>query len=536
MTKSKNTKRALLCSVLSVLLCTAMLVGSTFAWFTDSVTSGMNKIVAGNLEVELEYSKDGGAWDTVNAETSIFDNAAKWEPGYTEIVYLKVNNAGSLALKYQFAINVADKVIGETADGTDIDLSNFIKFGLVETDTPFAAGSEGRTAALAAVADNAALISAGYSSEEGHLAKGASSKMLALVVYMPEDVGNAANHGTGKQAPSIDMGISLVATQDTVESDSFDDQYDAGASLVLPDFVAANDAELSKVMDKLCNPEDPNYQEGDKDVVVELAPNTTYSEEFIVKQYPTWNGQLAGANPPTNIDYQNLDENDQLKVKFVGGEGTVIKGTVNVNGFGHNIGPDAELSQYVSTEFENITFDASDAQYLVTPQINLKAAATNVYFRNCTFKGGKHLLAGGVRHDTVFNINFIGCTFDNSPCISGYWTTLNIENCNGQVGPYGFLNLQSGGNITIKNSNVTCSAGSASDAYIIRTNTQAVIEAVDSSIAVTGGAPLLTLRQNGPKTITFNGCTLQYQTLVTHTNGSTPDTTTITIDGEQVTE
>ena len=55
MTNSKNTKRALLASVLSVVLCCAMLVGSTFAWFTDSVTSGKNQIVAGNLDVELEY-------------------------------------------------------------------------------------------------------------------------------------------------------------------------------------------------------------------------------------------------------------------------------------------------------------------------------------------------------------------------------------------------------------------------------------------------------------------------------------------------
>ena len=59
MTKSKNTKRALLASVLSMMLCLAMLIGSTFAWFTDSVTSGKNTIVAGNLDVELNWSTDG---------------------------------------------------------------------------------------------------------------------------------------------------------------------------------------------------------------------------------------------------------------------------------------------------------------------------------------------------------------------------------------------------------------------------------------------------------------------------------------------
>ena len=108
MTKSKNTKRALWASILSMLVCAAMLVGSTFAWFSDSVTSGKNKIVAGNLDVELEYSTDGTTWNKVDADTNLFKSADEtlWEPGHTEYVYLRVSNVGSLALKYQFAVNV----------------------------------------------------------------------------------------------------------------------------------------------------------------------------------------------------------------------------------------------------------------------------------------------------------------------------------------------------------------------------------------------------------------------------------------------
>ncbi len=55
MTQIKHTKRALLTSVLAMLVCVALLIGSTFAWFTDNVTSGINRIVAGNLDVELAY-------------------------------------------------------------------------------------------------------------------------------------------------------------------------------------------------------------------------------------------------------------------------------------------------------------------------------------------------------------------------------------------------------------------------------------------------------------------------------------------------
>ncbi len=135
--KNKSTKHALLASVLSIVMCFAMLIGSTFAWFTDEVKSGMNKIVAGNLDVELEYSLDGTTWTAVNETTNMFKEDALWEPGYTEVVYLRVSNVGSLALKYQFGINVADKVIGKTADDKDIDLSDFVEFGIVETEAIF---------------------------------------------------------------------------------------------------------------------------------------------------------------------------------------------------------------------------------------------------------------------------------------------------------------------------------------------------------------------------------------------------------------
>ena len=58
MTKTQKTKRALLASALSLIMCFTMLLGTTYAWFTDSVESGKNTIVAGNLDVELYYQND----------------------------------------------------------------------------------------------------------------------------------------------------------------------------------------------------------------------------------------------------------------------------------------------------------------------------------------------------------------------------------------------------------------------------------------------------------------------------------------------
>ena len=94
MTNRKTTRRALVLSLLSLLLCCSMLVGTTFAWFTDSVTSGNNTIVAGNLDIELEYSKDMVNWASVQGKTDLF-TATLWEPGHTQVVYLRLKNVGT---------------------------------------------------------------------------------------------------------------------------------------------------------------------------------------------------------------------------------------------------------------------------------------------------------------------------------------------------------------------------------------------------------------------------------------------------------
>ena len=99
------TKRALLTSLMSLIICISMLIGTTCAWFTDSVTSGKNKIVAGNLDVEVEYLVNG-EWKPVDANTNLFMEGALWEPGHTEVVYLRVVNAGDLAFDYTLGVSI----------------------------------------------------------------------------------------------------------------------------------------------------------------------------------------------------------------------------------------------------------------------------------------------------------------------------------------------------------------------------------------------------------------------------------------------
>ena len=228
----RRTLRALYASILSMLLCVAMLIGSTFAWFTDSVSTGLNQIVAGNLDVELEYAKpDPGAdltaqaWSSVEGKTDLFAADALWEPGHTEVVYLRVSNRGTLALDYKLLAYAAKETLGTNVNGDPFKLSEHLKFAVVDLDATKTA-FESRDAAMAAVGDSFAL---GTYPLAGNGVETGVSKYVALVVYMPTTVGNEANYLTGTAVPTVDLAIRLEATQAESENDSFGNDYDADA-------------------------------------------------------------------------------------------------------------------------------------------------------------------------------------------------------------------------------------------------------------------------------------------------------------------
>ncbi len=228
MTKIKTTKRALFASILSLFVCVSMLIGSTFAWFTDTATTGVNKIQAGNLDVDLYYGvveDDAISYtEEVDNETMLFNEEALWEPGYTEVAYLKVENVGTLALKALFTVNFSKQVKGVSVEGNEIELSKYLMYDLVEIeeDEFYATRDAARTAAEAGAKHIAT------EQNEINLEADADPLYYALVVYMPEEVGNEANY-RGDTVPSIDLGVTLIAAQDTVEDDSWNNQYDKDA-------------------------------------------------------------------------------------------------------------------------------------------------------------------------------------------------------------------------------------------------------------------------------------------------------------------
>ena len=218
MTKTRSTKSALISSVIALLLCFTMLLGTTFAWFTDSVTSAGNIIQSGTLDVEMHWAegtKDPSAADTTwtDASTGAIFNNDKWEPGYTEVRHIKIANVGTLALKYQIKI-MANGEVSDLADVIDVyyvDPAQQIADRTALTD-------DNKLGTLTDVLANLA------NTANGELPAG-ENDTITLALKMQESAGNEYQN----KSIGSDFSVILMATQLTAEKDSFNDQYDADA-------------------------------------------------------------------------------------------------------------------------------------------------------------------------------------------------------------------------------------------------------------------------------------------------------------------
>lgn len=216
MTKAKTTKRALVLSALSLIVCVSMLVGSTFAWFTDSVTSSGNIIKSGTLDVTMEWAEGKNdpattAWKNA-ADGAIF-NYNLWEPGYTEVRHIKIANVGSLALKYQLNI-VATGTVSELADVIDVYYAD----PAIQVASRDALAGAQKLGTLSEVLANV------KTSASGELLA-TESDTITIALKMQESAGNEyQNKSIGSE-----FAVQLLATQYTYEEDSFGSDYDAGA-------------------------------------------------------------------------------------------------------------------------------------------------------------------------------------------------------------------------------------------------------------------------------------------------------------------
>lgn len=206
MKKRRITKTALALSIIMLMVWSLLGTASTVAWFSDNDTI-VNTLKFADFKVEL-YHKTENGYEQVTEETKLFNDEALYEPGYTQVIYLKVKNAGDVPFDYKLAVLPYNVMIGTNMFGQPIDLREILKFGVVvkNTEAEVLAATQNRADARS-YADTPLN---NYDKEQTDLAVGAE-QYIALVVCMPENVGNEANFRT-KEA-SVDLGVKVVATQ-----------------------------------------------------------------------------------------------------------------------------------------------------------------------------------------------------------------------------------------------------------------------------------------------------------------------------------
>ena len=440
MTNTKTTKRALLTSVMAMFLCFTMLLGTTFAWFTDTATSSKNKIVAGNLDVELlMYDADAGKYVNISSsqkpifesgETANETQKTLWEPGKTNVAYLAIENAGNLDLKYKVALDVKN-VKDDLYKVMSYTISPDVMNGVVP----------------AWDAANAKTVVPGVqevTTAEGELGKG-ETHYFALSIHMDENAGNEYKNA------EVDFDLIVLATQLNAEFDSFNSpDYDKDA-MYSDGVVVTTDAELAQAI-----------ADGKRTIYIEGAVATT----------------AANAGSSTDLDGITLigaSAGATLEIKGTGGglsnvnmkDLTVIDSTFYTSENGENAWEFTYLELEGSNTFTNVAFadgvmfegsntlincsfsghNNDSSEYGNTTMYGAWVYDGTASFTNCTFTGTRGLkVADQYTGSDVSNVVVDNCTFDSLSEKPG----VAVDNRLGSL------------SLTIKNSTfINCKAGDA---------------------------------------------------------------------------
>ncbi len=439
MTNRKSTKRALLGSIMAMVLCLAMLVGATFAWFTDTASTGVNKIQAGNLDVALEMKDAAGKWVSAEGKTLDFVKAAAgeqvlWEPGCTyTLPELRVVNNGNLALKYKIQITgiQGDAKLNEVIDWTIND--------------------------------------AAIDLTEGHLTAGQQGDAFTIKGHMKETAGNDYQNLT------IDgIGITVYATQDTVESDSFGKTYDADAGKDTAFYTLAEFNALTEI------------PEGVKVAYVNLngasleggltIGNTNIADHYA---YTDWNSDVAPDGYPTKVGTDKRASDGATRYIYSTGKPAAdiiltgsVTGAKDTGGF--NAGSiTLKVPDAANVTFEKVNFGAGQMAMSMWTEPNVASMTVphrvaSVTFDSCTFNG--NWIQNGAfgademvvknctfnKYENTAGINSDG--FDNKNNSNPIWIqnlgqcNVTIEGCTiNAVRPIKLWEGTASGSVTIKN-------------------------------------------------------------------------------------
>ena len=410
MNNKKATKRALLTSVMALVMCVVMLVGTTFAWFTDTASTAVNKIQAGNLKVDIVDANDtsdsltaqgkelnfisAGAGDAVKQGEAIL-----WEPGASYLTQgFKIKNDGNLALKWKIEIN-KDKIENGKADDTakdGVSLLDVIDFSVVS--------SKDKDAEAVEIDKFVGHTTANTVDSDTYYIKG------TMKTTAGNDYQNLTLNG---------ITITVYATQDTVENDSFGPDYDKNADyLVYPAnvtdaiFASKTDAEYS-------------------------VPNTTTpSKAQAVAAYVDSNGDVQyTADVKTALDrgastiYLKQGAKGRLMalsnyMDQPNRTSEITKDiTIYANGADFEYG-EIEINKTADGKNANFTIKVYDAKNLrVYGNTPNTGATQNIILENCTFEGkginsSDDIASGGIfwawGETGTINLTMNNCTVSGS--------------------------------------------------------------------------------------------------------------------------
>ena len=340
--KLKSKKSALLMSFTSLLLCFAMLAGSTFAWFTDTATTGVNKIVAGNLKVDI-VDEEGTHLDNLSFQNNVKNADILWEPGVTFLTQgFKIKNDGNLALKWKMAVNKGVK--GAT---DDFDLKDVIDFSIVTIDN---------------TADTPVEKEVDLADFEGELPSG-MSEVYYLKGHMQESAGN------DYQNLSLnDITVTVYATQLNYENDSFGPDYDKDATyLTYPAGVTKKDFPETVTVGNTQQPAVAAYVD-DNGEVQYVADLTSAAKAGATVVYCKENAEMKARYKDTN------------RTEALTGDLTIYANGANFNGGQVNISA-------VNGTGNTVNVNIYDAKNLsVWGQPNSNGTTYNVTIKNCSVK------------------------------------------------------------------------------------------------------------------------------------------------------
>lgn len=455
MKKQRSTKRALLLSALALLMCVSMLIGSTFAWFTDSVTSTGNKIQAGNLDLDLYLWTAGNSREITNESAPIFgagsiaqDNNAEtlWEPGKTQVAYLSIKNNGSLDLKYTVAVDVRD------ADGEQ-DLYEVMQYAII---------NDAKYADVTAwdAANGVSVVPGANATQANDVAlKAGEEHFFALSIHMLEEAGNEYMNG------QVDFDLRVLATQLASEFDSFGNQYDKDAP---------------KLTDKWDGTVDTSwYNDTDTEFTLTTAEQLAGLAD-LVDDGNTFEGKTIKLESDVDLKYIPEGSTESKSFKPIGSlsENKAFKGTFD--GQGHTIsnmyqngwelengywdGPRYGMGFFSLVEnatVKNVNFDGANMPTEANIIGVVAGGAANCVFENISITGaylGNHSwYSGGVVGWAEGEVKLINCDIDATSVVSSQWGDFNNAN-GGLIG-----GIDPASTIYLKDCDVACVIDSYND-------------------------------------------------------------------------